>query len=140
MSVTLLQITNPKSPNLVNLILVIYIPENYKLAENITINNAIIKIDSITLSLTVCTKRYILSGQGNSTDSVFKQCQAMFGISSCGTNKDQLLQLFQSVRNFTNLQKRGLPVPLSNYASPPFLFFRIKEKLLSDRFAHLRVF
>jgi len=42
--------------------------------------------------------------QGNLTNAVYKQCQAMFGISSLGTNKDQLLHRIQSVQTFTNLQ------------------------------------
>jgi len=38
-------------------------------------------------------KRSILFGQGNSIQALYKWRQAKFGISSLGTNKDQLLHV-----------------------------------------------
>ena len=60
--------------------------------------------NSVFLSLSLCTKRSILFGRGNSTKLCLKGRQANTGVTSIGTNKDQLLHRIQSVRIFTNLQ------------------------------------
>ncbi len=60
--------------------------------------------NSVSLSLSVCTKRSVLFGWRNSTVSLYKQCQTRFGISSLGRNKDQLLHRIQRLGTFTNLQ------------------------------------
>jgi hypothetical protein len=54
--------------------------------------------NSVSLSPSLCTKQSILFGQGNLTDTLYKRRQAMFGITSLGTNKDQLLHRIQSIR------------------------------------------
>jgi hypothetical protein len=56
------------------------------------------------LSPSLCTKRSILFGQGNSTKLCLKRHQANSGVRSLGTNKHQLLHRIQSIQTFTNLQ------------------------------------
>jgi len=70
----------------------------------------IVKIDSKTRSFCLC--HYLQNGLsylGKETQPTLclKGCQSRFGISSLGTNKDQLLHRIQSIQTFTNLQYGG---------------------------------
>jgi len=70
-------------------------------------NTCIVKIDSRTQSFCLC--QYVQNGlsyPGEETrlNLCLKGRQANFGVSSIGTNKDQLLHRIQNVRTFTNLQ------------------------------------
>jgi len=67
----------------------------------------IVKIDSITRSFCLChCVQNGLSYRGKETQPklCLKGRQANSGVSSLGTNKDQLLHRIQSVWTFTNLQ------------------------------------
>jgi len=69
-------------------------------------NLDIVKIDSRTRSFCLC--QYVqnsLSYPGKETQLMLclKRRQANFGVSSLGTNKDQLLHRIPSVWTFTNL-------------------------------------
>jgi len=71
------------------------------------IGKIIVKIGSRTRSFCPC--HYVQNGLSYPGEETrpklcLKGRQANFGVSSLGTNKDQLLHRIQSVRTFTNLQ------------------------------------
>jgi len=78
-----------------------------KMMKKVLFLHTIVKIDSRTWSFCLC--QYVQNGlsyPGKETQPTLclKGRQANFGVSSLGTNKDQLLHRIQRVWTFTNLQ------------------------------------